>query len=308
MGRHDSGGRAGGHAGRGSQSGAISGDLVDPPTQLLTPVSAGGPPDRGRAIVRGVGEVLITLGLIVLLFVAYEVYITDLFSAGKQRDAVSNLDDTWRDEPADPQRVDHFDGLAEGEGFAKLYIPAFGSDYSFAVLEGTSAATLEIGPGHYRDTAYPGEPGNFAVAGHRVGKGSPFNDLDLLSSCDAIVVETRNSWFTYRVLPMDDERAGWAAGPGTRATCGAVTPLGGAYEDVVGREIVRPTEGSVVLPVPRRPDLRPSAGERASLLTLTTCHPKFSDRQRMIVHAVLVEQAAKDPAQPNLRPTAMEES
>jgi sortase (surface protein transpeptidase) len=63
-----------------------------------------------------------------------------------------------------------------------------------------------------------------------------------------------------------------------------------------------------VLPVPHRPDLQPSAGEQASLLTLTTCHPKFSDRQRMIVYAVLVEQAAKDPAQPNLRPKAMEES
>lgn len=308
MGRHDSAGRGGGNAGPGDRMGAVRGDLANAPTQLLTPVPAGGRPDRARAIVRGIGELLITLGLIVLLFVVYEVYITDLFSAGKQRDAVSTLDDTWRDEPADPQRVDHFDGLAEGQGFAKLYIPAFGSDYNFAVLEGTSAATLEVGPGHYKDTAYPGEPGNFAVAGHRVGKGSPFNDLDLLNSCDAIVVETRNSWFTYRVLPMADEKAGWAAGPGSRATCGKVTPLGGVYADVAGREIVRPTEGSVVLPVPHRPDLRPSAGEQASLLTLTTCHPKFSDRQRMIVHAVLVEQAAKDPAQPNLRPTAMEES
>ena len=39
---------------------------------------------------------------------------------------------------------------------------------------------LVEGPGHYVDSAMPGEQGNFALAGHRVGKGSPFLDLDQL--------------------------------------------------------------------------------------------------------------------------------
>ncbi|MFC7618439.1 hypothetical protein ACFQV2_38885 [Actinokineospora soli] len=73
------------------------------------------------------GEVLITLGLIILLFVAYEVYVTDLFSAAKQRDATAALDQRWTEDEApsqgDPERVERFEGLAEGAGFAKMFIP-----------------------------------------------------------------------------------------------------------------------------------------------------------------------------------------
>lgn len=282
-------------------AGRISGDLVDsePPSPRPRARAALGPePDRIRTWVRTFGEILITLGVVVLLFVVYEVYVTDLISAGKQRDATTALDDRWRGD--DPQRVEHFDGLKEGEGFAKMYIPVFGADYHFTVLEGTTEKTLEVGPGHYKATAYPGEPGNFAVAGHRVGKGAPFNDLDALNSCDAIVVETKYGWFTYRVMPKADEKSGWAAAP----RCDKVL-LGGAYSDVVGQEIVSPRESSVIAPIPHKPEATDSAGEQASLLTLTTCHPRFSDRQRLIVHAVLVEHVAKDPARPDLRPDAI---
>jgi len=66
----------------------------------------------------------------------------------------------------------------------------------------------------------PGEQGNFAVAGHRVSKGSPFNDLGLLNSCDAVVVETQDDWFVYRVLPMAEQESTWAATP--RPHCAGV--------------------------------------------------------------------------------------
>lgn len=62
----------------------------------------------------------------------------------------------------------------EGDGIAMLYVPALGPDFSFTVLEGTGQDTLATGPGHYIDTAMPGQPGNFGLAGHRVGKGAPF--------------------------------------------------------------------------------------------------------------------------------------
>jgi len=266
-------------------------------------------PDRTRTIVRNAGEVLITLGMVVLLFVIYEVYWTDLISAGKQQDATTALDSQWGDPAgADPKRQDHFQGLGEGDGFAKMYIPSFGADYHFTIVEGTTEQSLEIGPGHYTKSAYPGQPGNFAVAGHRVGKGAPFNDINLIQSCDAIVVETQYSWFVYRMVPLAEEKDGWAEGKGKDAKCKGVAPLGGAYAKLDGQQIVPPTDGGVIAPVPPDDGKRPSKGEMASLMTLTTCHPRFSDKERLIVHAVLTKQWAKDPKKPNERPPELEET
>ena len=76
----------------------------------------------------------------------------------------------------------------------KLRIPTFGSDWNYAIIQGTSASDLSRGPGHYTRTQNPGDKGNFALAGHRVGRGAPFNDLGYLKTCDSIVVETRESW------------------------------------------------------------------------------------------------------------------
>ncbi|WP_191247054.1 class E sortase [Amycolatopsis deserti] len=245
--------------------------------------------------VRTIGELLITAGLVVLLFVVYELYITDLFSARKQASATVALDQDWAQ-----GRTLHAD-LIDGEAFAKMYIPSFGADYHFTIQEGTDAKALEVGPGHYKGTALPGEPGNFAVAGHRVGKGAPFNDLDLLASCDAIVIETQSDFFVYRVLPHSDELANWNADKAARPQCANVgtlrtdAPDGGPYGKTYGREIVTPDQGEVVAPVPHRSaDVLPTA-QQVSLLTLTTCHPRFSDKQRLIVHAVLTNQYPKTP-------------
>lgn len=295
------------HLGRGS--GRISGDLGDllpSPRPRSRTAGRTAPPrqqrDPVRTAVRTFGEVLITLGLVVLLFVVYEVYWTDLVSAGKQRDVTAQLEDRWGGE-TDPQRVEHFQGLGEGEGFAKMYIPAFGADFGFTIVEGTTAASLDIGPGHYTDTAYPGEFGNFAVAGHRTGKGSPFNDINLINSCDAIIVETEYNWFVYRMMPKAEEKADWENTKGKDPKCEGVA-LGGQYADVVGQEIVSPTQGEVVAPIPNKPDAVPTAGDQAALMTLTTCHPRFSDKQRLIVHAVLTNQYPKSEGQ---RPPEFEE-
>ena len=285
--------------GNGRISGALTGPDVPPPRRR---------PDPVRTTVRTVGEVLITLGLIVLLFVVYEVYITDIISAGKQRDATAALDDQWKTKDDDPKRVDHFDGLNEGDGFAKMYIPSFGADYHFTIVEGTTEASLEVGPGHYSDTAYPGEPGNFAVAGHRVGKGAPFNDIDLINPCDAIIVETQHSWFIYRMLPTKERKADWAATKAKNPLCANVNVLGAPYGDTVGQEVVTPNQGSVIAPVPHHPDVAASVGQRVALMTLTTCHPRFSDKQRLIVHAVLDRQIPKDQLPPGQPPEEMKES
>ncbi len=241
--------------------------------------------DAMRTTIRGVGELILTAGLVVLLFVFYEAYVTDWFSAEKQREATAQLDDAWSN-PRGP-----VDRPIEGAGMAKMYVPSFGSDFAFTVLEGTEPETLAVGPGHYEGTALPGQPGNFAVAGHRVGKGAPFNSLDLLSSCDAIVVETVDRWFVYRVLPMRGEAAGWAAGKATQPQCRGVGPLTERYADVVGKAIVLPSQTGVIAPVPGQPGV--AAKRDIELITLTTCHPQFSNRQRLIVHGILVAQYPK---------------
>ena len=255
----------------------------------------------------GLGEVLITLGLVVLLFVFYEVYVTDWLSAGKQANATADLDQRWSDDElnaANPRTAKVRPG--EGEGFAKLYIPAFGSDFVFTVLEGTTDPILEIGPGHYKETALPGEPGNFSVAGHRVGKGAPFNDLDRLRSCDAIVIETQTDWFVYRVLPMRNEVAGWDQGRGAAPQCAEVKPLGEPYGDTRGQQIVSPAQSEVVAPIPNHPEIVTPPEQRAALITLTTCHPRFSAKQRLIVHGVLTKQYPKDPVSPDARPSELQ--
>jgi sortase A len=283
-------------------------------TAFTRPVAAPPPrrKDTARTVVRTFGEVLITLGMVVLLFVVYELYVTNIFAARKQASATTSLNSEW-DTVGGPQRTNHYD-LTDGHGIAKIYIPAFGQDYVFTIVEGTSQADLAIGPGHYSGSALPGQPGNMAVAGHRVSEGAPFDQLGILQSCDAIVIETDADWFVYRLLPMRGEVSGWAAGRGTTAQCSGpngeapVRPLGGLYAQTVGQEIVLPTQGDVVAPIPHHFGAQVSAGQMVSLLTLTTCNPKFSAAQRMILHAVLVKDWKKNSASPTMLPPEMKET
>ncbi len=232
--------------------------------------------DPVRTTVRGVGQLLITAGVVVLLFVVYELWITNIFGGHRQAEATAALDKLWATEqvtvtqggvavvtgaartrqwcPAAPPltnqtgaRSRHYD-TQEGSGFAKLYIPSFGADFVFTVIEGTDENDLYSGPGHYLGTQYPGDPGNFAMAGHRVNKGAPFNDLDLLNPCDAIVIETVDAWYVYRMLPTEQESAGWSSA--AHQHCDGVEAQTGQYAGVYGREITSPSDYQQVLPVP----------------------------------------------------------
>jgi sortase A len=105
------------------------------------------------------------------------------------------------------------------------------------------------------------------VAGHRVGRGSPFLDLDRLAPGDAVVVETGTTWYVYRVL--GDPASG---------------DFGTDPSGIPGREIVRPADVAVISPTPGGPAGGPADG---AYLTLTTCHPKYSAAQRLVIHARL---------------------
>jgi sortase (surface protein transpeptidase) len=219
------------------------------------------PGDLLRTTARGLGQALLTVGFVLLLFVVYELWVTDLQSAAAQEELTTELREEW-DAPARPVPTE----FASGEAFAFLHIPRLGADYSRAVVEGTGTTELAQGPGHYTDTAMPGEQGNFAVAGHRVGRGSPFLELDELHPGDPIVVETAENWYVYRVI--GDPATGSFTAPGTA---------------VPGRQIVSPSDVSVINPTPGAPEAAPTG----AYLTLTTCHPEYSARQRLIIHAVL---------------------
>lgn len=233
------------------------------------------PGDRFRWVARGVGQLLITAGLVVLLFVVYEVWVTNIFAGQQQTQAANQLAKDWA-AGKDPEQVTVNPRLAlpgaaqnviaAGTGIANLYIPRLGKDFAFTIVQGTNDADLEKGPGHYDDTVLPGQPGNFGVAGHRVGKGEPFLNLDQLQPGDNVVVQTKDTWFVYQVL-----------GQGTDLS--VKDSLG-----VPGREIVPPTDVNVIAPVPDVAGSTPNG----NYMTMTTCHPKYSATQRMVVHAKLV--------------------
>jgi sortase A len=220
-----------------------------------------------RAGVRGVGQTLITVGVVLLLFCVYELYITNLVTAREQDRLSEELRRSWTEpaaRPGDPVAVAPV-AVDLGTGIAVLRVPRLGEGWNAeppVVVEGTSVEDLKSGPGRIVETGQPGELGNMVISGHRTTYGAPFADIDQLQPGDAVVVETRDTWFTYRVT---------------------------------GSEIVSPSSVEVALPVPGQPGVEPTQ----SLLTFTTCHPKYSARQRLIVYSELEQELAKadgDPA------------
>ncbi|WP_180903553.1 class E sortase [Nonomuraea indica] len=200
-------------------------------------------------MLRTVGELSITAGLILLLFCAYLLWGTGAYT-GRQQPL---LQEELAREMAGGPRLAQDRPLGRvrlGGAVALLRIPKIGADYRYAVIEGVSPEHLKKGPGHYPGTALPGQIGNFVVSGHRTTYGAPFNEIDKLRPGDEIVVDAREARYTYRV---------------TR------------------QHIVQPTALEVVEPVPGKPGRRP----RRASITLTTCHPEYSAAQRLVVHGVL---------------------
>jgi sortase A len=142
-----------------------------------------------------------------------------------------------------------------GSPLTRLRIPRVKLDV--LVVEGTTAAALRAGAGHYVGTPLPGEVGNVSIAGHRTTFGRPFNRLDELKTGDEVILETPFKVFHYRVLP--------------------------AFEGHANPWPVSPKNASVIANVKGR-----------SLLTLTTCHPKGSARQRLILRLELDPKLTED--------------
>jgi sortase A len=88
-----------------------------------------------------------------------------------------------------------------GQAFAIMLIPSLGSDWVRTISEGTTLGVLDrLGIGHYEKTEFPGEPGNFAVAGHSGNKWTPFAKYQEIKTGDLIQIETFDTNFTYEVI------------------------------------------------------------------------------------------------------------
>ncbi len=218
--------------------------------------------DAVRTGLRGLGQSLITLGLVLLLFVVYELEVTNLYTDQQQSQLGRELSREWAGpdptrpvrKPGQPATVPVVAAL--GRALARIYLPSISRDYVRVVVEGVATEDLKRGPGHYPGTAAPGAVGNTVISGHRTTYGAPFNRLAELRTGDQVVLETQGSWFTYRVSEL---------------------------------QIVQPTAIAVTYPVPGQ--FGAIATKR--LLTLTTCNPEYSARQRLIVRAELVASLAK---------------
>jgi sortase A len=207
-----------------------------------------------RAALRGTGELLMTTGVVVLLFAVYSLYGTGLQTARAQSELREDLQQSWAMQPQSPSGRTAARAPVPppvlGEGVAVLRVPRLGPDYQPVVVEGVGREELKRGPGHYPGSAMPGEVGNFVLAGHRTTYGAPFGRYGELELGDPVTVERRGEVFTYRI---------------------------------VSREIVAPDDVAVMLPVPRQAEAAPTQ----ALLTLITCHPQYSARQRLILTAAL---------------------
>ncbi|HEY3374298.1 MAG TPA: class E sortase [Candidatus Aquicultor sp.] len=210
--------------------------------------------DRTTIIFRITGLMCIGLSLFICLQVAY----TDIRTNSEQQ----QLQVRWNQEAARAQSGDaqnpqdistskyatgnlnQATGNYEepramhGEAIARLVIPKIGLDE--IVLEGIQLDVLKNGPGHMEGTAYPGEPGNMVISGHRVTNSHPFFYLDKLEQGDPIYISTQLGTYTYYVID---------------------------------KKVIEPSDIRITLPT------------RNTVLTLTTCNPRFSAATRLVIVA-----------------------
>lgn len=235
-----------------------------------------------------VGEILITVGVIGLLFVVWELWWTGIDAERDRNEATEsfyqqmddltpqaaapdNDDDDDSAQPDDPTPMDvdtcyqlpdgteigcspSMRNMTDGETpMAMLYAPRLGSSWNAPVRYGTAATQLDRGGvGHYTSTQWPDEPGNFAVAGHRNTNASMLGHQDQLQVGDPLYLQTYEGIYTYQVTDS---------------------------------HVVTPQQTEVLTPVPSQPGVEAETG----VLTLTTCHPMYSNRERLITHAELVD-------------------
>jgi sortase A len=208
-----------------------------------------------RRTLRAVGWAFIGMGCFVLYFLVYQLVGTDLITNREQSDLRQKLAQEWS--PPAP---------AQGRGVSALPVPAVPAlghalglieipkiDLKKVVVQGANPEQLALGPGHIPSTVMPGQPGTFGVSGHRTTHGRPFYRLNELSKGDTITIVTRYAIYTYKVSHF---------------------------------RIVAPTAVEVL------DNVRGAGGKPTPQIVLTTCNPRFSAAQRLIVFGDLSSSVA----------------
>ncbi|GHJ23126.1 hypothetical protein TPA0909_47400 [Streptomyces albus] len=225
-------------------------------------------PGPGIIASRVIGELFITCGVLMLLFVAYQLWWTNIRADQQAGGATDALHEKWEHKPdtVDPERK--AGAFEPGEGFAVIHIPKIG--ITAPIAQGVSkTAVLDKGMvGHYDKaplkTAMPWDKkGNFALAGHRNTHGEPFRYINRLEPGDFVVVETQSKFYTYEV---------------TRQLPSTL-----------------PSDTGVIDPVP------PKSGftKPGRYVTLTTCTPEFTSKYRLIVWGKMVDERPRSKGKPD---------
>jgi sortase A len=220
------------------------------------------------AILTGIlGELLITAGVILGLYVVWELVWSTVEARPQQAHALVIVherstyvppvaaEDVVPDDPAEPlvfapEYTTDFPEAAmgpTGQPWLSLHVPRWSYDYNVAIAEGIEDPVIDAGLiGHYPETQAAGALGNFATAAHRITHGEPYARIQELRIGDELIVETDEHFLVY---------------------------------EMYDHSIVEPTDMSVLWPVPGQAGVEP--GRR--LITLTTCHPRYTSTHRYIV-------------------------
>ncbi|WP_240796396.1 class E sortase [Streptomyces sp. RFCAC02] len=232
----------------------------------------------GTAISNVIGELFITTGVVMLLFVVYQLWWTNYRAQAHANTEADNLTEQWDqqdtggtgDEGDEEPEDDRDPGVfSPGEGFAILYLPTL--DIRVPIAEGVDKEdVLDQGlVGHYTEddglpTAMPWEDeGNFGLAGHRNTHGEPFRYINNLEDGDPIVVETEDAFYTYEVTSRLDSTS--------------------------------PSNVSVLDPLPEQGGFT----EPGRYITLTTCTPEFTSTYRLIVWGTLTDERPRSEGTPD---------
>ncbi|WP_443059086.1 class E sortase [Streptomyces sp. NBC_00388] len=213
---------------------------------------------------RAIGEVFISLGVLMLLFVTYQLWWTNVRAHEEANGTAHSLQDNWAkggDKKAGPGAFE------PGQGFAIIHIPKL--DVVVPIAEGVSKTkVLDRGMvGHYSEgklkTAMPSaKTGNFALAGHRNTHGEPFRYINKLQDGDKVVVETQDDYYTYEVTSHLAQTS--------------------------------PSNVSVIQPVP----VGSGFTGPGRYITLTTCTPEFTSTYRMVVWGKMVDERPRSKGMP----------
>jgi sortase A len=224
---------------------------------------------RNRVSVVGVlGELLITAGVLVLLFLGWQLWLNDIIMGNEANQEAVQQTREWDHvvrAPVEtaPDEPPVATAPANGQRFGLVVIPRFGADYYRPIAQGvgTKAVLNKAQFGHYPSTQMPGAVGNFAIAAHRTTYGAPLGQIAELRVGDHIYIETPDGWYQY---------------------------------DFRNLEYVRPTGVGVLDPVPQSAGTNP--GDR--ILTMTSCNPKLSAAERIIAYSVFDRFYPRDASKP----------